>query len=80
MSLLKSSPFSGFSPLYQEGKWSWSPCIIRGYDRKEKKYEVEFVETGRRKKVQRLSLRFDTEDEQAFKARLERCERQVPVL
>ncbi len=46
---------------------------VRGYDPKEKKYEVQVVENGQIKSVQRLSLLFVDEDKDKFEERVNKC-------
>ena len=46
---------------------------MRDYDARDKKYEVQVVENGQIKSVQRLSLLFVDEDKDAFEERVNKC-------
>ena len=48
----------GYSPVYDKHQYVWKAVNVRAYDPKEKKFEVQVVESGQIKAVQRLSLLF----------------------
>ena len=53
-----------------DGHFTWAPCYVVRYSRQEERYTIQWVSNGTQKKVKRLNLIFDSEDEQAFKQRL----------
>lgn len=57
----------GLSPIYEKGEYIWKPVQILDYDAAHKKFKVKVISTGNIKFVQRLSLLFLDEDQEAFK-------------
>ncbi|CAK0906755.1 unnamed protein product [Prorocentrum cordatum] len=57
---------------YKGGKWTMARCWVQSYDEATQRYVVT-LETDAVKKVKRLSLRFDAEDPENFRRRVETC-------
>ncbi|KAJ1435246.1 dynein heavy chain, partial [Ochromonadaceae sp. CCMP2298] len=62
------------TPYYHSGEWIWRPVIVKGYDAQTKQYHVHFAPNGITKKVLRLKLMFDQEDEAKFLQRRDLAE------
>jgi len=63
----------GYSPMFKDNKYSWRPVKVLGYSNETKRYQVEFQETGIKKAVSRLALRFFCEDPFLFQKRIEKA-------
>eukprot|EP01032_Pedospumella_encystans_P028549 gene28549-32244_t len=62
------------TPYYHAGEWIWRPVVVDGYDEATKQYVVHFHPMGITKKVMRLKLMFDMEDQEKFMERRNRAE------
>ncbi|CAE8606240.1 unnamed protein product, partial [Polarella glacialis] len=60
---------------YKAKQWTMLPCWVLEYDEVTKRYHVE-LEDATRKKVKRLSTRFNAEDPDNFAARVDYCKAQ----
>jgi dynein heavy chain len=72
----KKTKTGGFSPYWQNASdgWVWMPCKVTGYESKSHNFILEFTlddGTKKEKQVQRIHLRFELEDADAFAERLE---------
>jgi len=61
------------SPYFKNGTWEWRRCNVLAYLPGPALFDVQFVVSGRRKRVRRLNLMFDDEDSNRFKQRLARA-------
>lgn len=64
----------GLTPFYHSGEWIWRPVVVKKYHSDTDEYEVQFYPNGIIKRVRRLNLQFDQEDQQLFKKRRELAE------
>ena len=51
------------SPLYLNQSWKWMPCRVLEYDNVAHKYLIEFKINKKQKRVKRLNVKFEAEDE-----------------
>ena len=58
------------SPVYEKGSYNWEPVDVLSYNASEKKFLVKIRKTSQQKKVQRLALRFNDEEEANFEQRV----------
>jgi dynein heavy chain len=65
---------TGTTPFYHSGEWIWRPVAVKKYDPVTDEYEVHFLPNGITKRVKRLNLQFDLEDQGKFKSRREMAE------
>lgn len=64
-----ASKSAGKSPYFHDNKWVWRAVEVKGFDKATSEYLVKFLPDGLEKKVRRLNLQFDAEDETVFKER-----------
>lgn len=63
------------SRLYAtDGSYTWAPCRVIGYDRGSNAYEIEWEESGKRKRATRLNLIFESESLWGFRMRIQEAE------
>ena len=75
MELFRSQPDQAhaLSPFYDKGELIWKPVEVLEYDLETKKFKVRAMHSNAVKEVQRLSLLFLDEDQEAFKNRVKMC-------
>ncbi|OMJ85003.1 hypothetical protein SteCoe_13780 [Stentor coeruleus] len=61
-------PPHGKSPIFEQGVYRWEDIELLGYENN--KFKVRVVKTDAIKRVQRLAIRFNDEDESEFEARV----------
>ena len=62
-----------YTPVYTAGAWRFEKCTVSAYDPQTKKYSVTVASSGAKKRVGRLSLRFEGENRRRFDDRVAAC-------
>jgi len=58
-------------PIYKDKKYFWTKCKVLKYDPMKDRYLVNIIENASDKWIVRLSLKFNDEDQDKFKERVE---------